>query len=119
MQKLNIHLELLNEREKNTTSNNLSEVLKKIWAENDLKKSSLKNSLRLKNDTSFNSLNFEKMDSTKIFHEKIIEKKPKYIPKYKGFNEWLVMPFINSVTGPLERRGILVSPSPLACLSYL
>ena len=49
-------------------------MLKKIWAENDLKTSSLKNSLSLKNDTSFNSLNFEKMDSNKIFHEKTIEK---------------------------------------------
>ena len=74
MQKLNIHQELLKEREKNTPANNLREVLKKIWAENDSKTSFLKDSLSLKNDTSFNSLNFEKMDSNKIFHEKTIEK---------------------------------------------
>jgi hypothetical protein len=49
-------------------------VLKKLWSENDLKKSSLKNSFSLKNDSSFNSLIFEKMDSNKIFHENTIEK---------------------------------------------
>ena len=74
MQKLNIHQELLKERSKNTDANKLSEVLKKIWAENDLKVSKIKDTLSSKNDNSFNSLNFEKMDSNKIFHEKTIQK---------------------------------------------
>jgi hypothetical protein len=69
MQRLNIHQELLKERSKNTDANKLSEVLKKIWAENDLKALKIKDTLSLKNDNSFNSLNFEKMDSNKIFHE--------------------------------------------------
>ena len=74
MQKLNIHQELLKERSKNTDSNKLREVLKKIWAENDSNFLKFKNSLSSINDNSFNSLNFEKMDSNKIFHEKTIEK---------------------------------------------
>jgi hypothetical protein len=74
MQRLNIHQELLKERSKNTDANKLSEVLKKIWAENDLKALKIKDTLSLKNDNSFNSLNFEKMDSNKIFHEQTIEK---------------------------------------------
>ena len=74
MQKLNIHQELLKQRSKNTDSNKLREVLKNIWAENDLKVSKIKDTLSSKNDNSFNSLNFEKMDSNKIFHEKTIQK---------------------------------------------
>ena len=74
MQRLNIHQELLKERSKNTDANKLSEVLKKIWTENDLKALKIKDTLSLKNDNSFNSLNFEKMDSNKIFHEQTIEK---------------------------------------------
>ena len=56
MQRLNIHQELLKERSKNTDANKLSEVLKKIWAENDLKALKIKDTLSLKNDNSFNSL---------------------------------------------------------------
>tara|TARA_B110001450_G_scaffold85041_1_gene80897 strand:+ start:330 stop:1037 length:708 start_codon:yes stop_codon:yes gene_type:complete len=74
MQKLNIHQELLKERAKNTDSNQLSEVLKKIWVESDLKSTKIKDSLNSKNDNSYNSLDFDKMDSKKIFHEKTIEK---------------------------------------------
>ena len=74
MQRLNIHQELLKERSRNTDSNKLREVLKKIWAENDLKALKLKDTLSTKNNNNFNSLNFDKMDSNKIFHEKTIEK---------------------------------------------
>ena len=74
MQKLNIHQELLKERFKNTDSNKLREVLKKIWSENDLKVKKIKHTLSSKNDNSSNCLNFEKMDSNKIFHEKTIQK---------------------------------------------
>ena len=74
MQKLNIHQELLKERAKNTDSNQLSEVLKKIWVESDLKSTNIKETLNSKNDNSYNSLDFDKMDSNKIFHEKTIEK---------------------------------------------
>ena len=74
MQKLNIHQELLKERAKNTDSNQLSEVLKKIWVESDLKSTNIKDTLNSKNDNSYNSLDFDKMDSNKIFHEKTIEK---------------------------------------------
>ena len=74
MQKLNIHQELLKERAKNTDSNQLSEVLKKIWVESDLKSTKIKDTLNSKNDSSYNSLDFDKMDSNKIFHEKTIEK---------------------------------------------
>lgn len=74
MQKLNIHQELLKERAKNTDSNQLSEVLKKIWVESDLKSTNVKETLNSKNDNSYNSLDFDKMDSNKIFHEKTIEK---------------------------------------------
>ena len=74
MQKLNIHQELLKERSKDTESNQLGEVLKKIWAENDLKSTKIKDTLNSKNDSSYNSLDFDKMDSNKIFHEKTIEK---------------------------------------------
>ena len=74
MQKLNIHQELLKERAKNTDSNQLSEVLKKIWLEGDLKSTKIKDTLNSKNDNSYNSLDFDKMDSNKIFHEKTIEK---------------------------------------------
>ena len=68
MQRLNIHQELLKERSKNTDSNKLREVLKKIWVTNDLKVKKIKDTLSSKNDNSFNSLNFEKMDSNKIFN---------------------------------------------------
>ena len=74
MQKLNIHQELLKERAKNTDSNQLSEVLKKIWVESDLKSTNIKETLNSKNDSCYNSLDFDKMDSNKIFHEKTIEK---------------------------------------------
>ena len=74
MQKLNIHQELLKERSKDTESNQLGEVLKKIWAESDLKSTKIKDTLNSKNDSSYNSLDFDKMDSNKIFHEKTIEK---------------------------------------------
>ena len=74
MQKLNIHQELLKERAKNMDSNQLSEVLKKIWVESDLKSTKIKDTLNSKNDNSYNSLDFDKMDSNKIFHEKTIEK---------------------------------------------
>ncbi len=74
MQRLNIHQELLKERYKNTDSNKLREVLNKIWEENDLKALKLKDTLSTKNNNNFNSLNFDKMDSNKIFHEKTIEK---------------------------------------------
>ena len=74
MQKLNIHQELLKERAKNMDSNQLSEVLKKIWVEGDLKSTKIKDTLNSKNDNSYNSLDFDKMDSNKIFHEKTIEK---------------------------------------------
>jgi len=74
MQKLNIHQELLKERAKNTDSNQLSEVLKKIWVESDLKSTNIKETLNSKNDNCYNSLDFDKMDSNKIFHEKTIEK---------------------------------------------
>ncbi len=74
MQKLNIHQELLKERSKDTKSNQLGEVLKKIWAESDLKSTKIKDTLNSKNDSSYNSLDFDKMDSNKIFHEKTIEK---------------------------------------------
>ena len=47
MQRLNIHQELLKERSKNTDANKLSEVLKKIWAENDLKAIKIKDTLYL------------------------------------------------------------------------
>jgi hypothetical protein len=74
MQKLNIHQELLKERSKNTDSDKLREVLKNIWTESDLKSTKIKETLSSKNDSSSNSLNFDKMDSNKIFHEKTIEK---------------------------------------------
>lgn len=74
MQKLNIHQELLKERAKNTDSNQLSEVIKKIWVESDLKSTKIKDTLNSINDNSYNSLDFDKMDSNKIFHEKTIEK---------------------------------------------
>ena len=74
MQKLNIHQELLKERSKDTESNQLGEVLKKIWAESDLKSTKIKDTLNSKNDSCYNSLDFDKMDSNKIFHEKTIEK---------------------------------------------
>ena len=74
MQKLNIQQELLKERSKNTYSNQLLEALKKIWVESDLKSVKIKDTLSSKNDSSYNSLDFDKMDSNKIFHEKTIEK---------------------------------------------
>jgi hypothetical protein len=74
MQKLNIQQELLKERSKNTDPNQLLEALKKIWAESDLKSVKIKDTLSSKNDSSYNSLDFDKMDSNKIFHEKTIEK---------------------------------------------
>ena len=74
MQKLNIYQQLVKERAQNTDSNQLQQLLKKIWNERDLNTSQIKDALGSKNDSSINTLNFEKMDSNKIFHEKTIEK---------------------------------------------
>ena len=70
MKKVNLFEELINERSKQITSEELSTAIKSIWSKDD----QIKKSLNKKNDNKHNDLNFDKMKTRNIFHKDTIKK---------------------------------------------
>ena len=74
MRKVNLFEELLSERNKEISSDELKSILKKIWSNHDSKKDQIRISLNKKNDYKNNQLKFDKMESKNIFHKDTIKK---------------------------------------------
>lgn len=74
MRKVNLFEELLSERNKEISSDELKSILKKIWITHDSKKDQIRISLDKKNDYKNNQLKFDKMESKNIFHKDTIKK---------------------------------------------
>tara|TARA_B100001142_G_scaffold318073_1_gene359764 strand:+ start:914 stop:1621 length:708 start_codon:yes stop_codon:yes gene_type:complete len=74
MRKVNLFEELLSERNKEISSDELKSIVKKIWSNHDSKKDQIRISLNKKNDDKNNQLKFDKMESKNIFHKDTIKK---------------------------------------------
>ena len=74
MRKVNLFEELLSERNKEISSDELKSIIKKIWSNHDSKKDQIRISLNKKNDYKNNHLKFDKMESKNIFHKDTIKK---------------------------------------------
>ncbi len=74
MRKVNLFEELLGERNKEISSDELKSIVKKIWSNHDSKKDQIRISLNKKNDDKNNQLKFDKMESKNIFHKDTIKK---------------------------------------------
>ena len=74
MRKVNLFEELLSERNKEISSDELKSIIKKIWSNHDSKKDQIRISLNKKNDHKNNQLKFDKMESKNIFHKDTIKK---------------------------------------------
>ena len=74
MRKVNLFEELLSERNKELSSDELKSIVKKIWSNHDSKKDQIRISLNKKNDYKNNQLKFDKMESKNIFHKDTIKK---------------------------------------------
>ena len=74
MRKVNLFEELLSERNKEISSDELKSIIKKIWSNHDSKKDQIRISLNKKNDYKNNQLKFDKMESKNIFHKDTIKK---------------------------------------------
>ena len=70
MKKVNLFEELINERSKQITSEELKTAIKNIWS----KDNQIKKSLNKKNDEKLNDLKFDKMKTRNIFHKDTIKK---------------------------------------------
>ena len=70
MKKVNLFEELINERSKQITSEELRTAIKSIWSKDD----QIKKSLNKKNDNKHNDLKFDKMKTRNIFHKDTIKK---------------------------------------------
>ena len=70
MKKVNLFEELIDERNKEISSDELKTLLKNIWS----KDNQIKKSLNKKNDEKFNVLKFDKMETKNIFHKDTIKK---------------------------------------------
>ena len=74
MRKVNLFEELLKERNKEISSDELNSIIKNIWTNDDSKKDQIKISLNEKNNNKFNQLKFDEMESKNIFHKNTIKK---------------------------------------------
>lgn len=74
MKKVNLFDELIKEREKTISSNELNAIIKNIWSKEDSKKDHIIKSLNKRNNSKFNNLKFDKMESKNIFHQDTIKK---------------------------------------------
>ena len=74
MRKVNLFEELLSERNKEISSDELKSIVKKIWNNHDSIKDQIRISLNKKNDDKNNQLKFDKMESKNIFHKDTIKK---------------------------------------------
>ena len=70
MKKVNLFDELINERSKQITAEELMTAIKSIWSKDD----QIKKSLNKKNDNKHNDLKFDKMKTRNIFHKDTIKK---------------------------------------------
>ena len=73
MKKVNLFEELLQERNKQISTNELTSLLKNIWTKEDSKKERIAQSLNDTNNGSFNQLKFEEMETKNIFHKDTIK----------------------------------------------
>ena len=64
MKKVNLFEELLKERSKQISTNELTSLLKNIWVKEDSKKERIIQSLKDVNNGSFNQLKFEEMETS-------------------------------------------------------
>ena len=74
MKKVNLFEELLIERNKELSSDELKSIVKNIWSNHDSKKDQVRLSLDKKNNDKYNQLKFDKMESKNIFHKDTIKK---------------------------------------------
>ena len=74
MKKVNLFEELLSERNKELSSDELKSIVKNIWSNHDSKKDQVRLSLDKKNNDKYNQLKFDKMESKNIFHKDTIKK---------------------------------------------
>ena len=73
MKKINLFEELLKERSKQISTNELPSLLKNIWVKEDSKKARITQSLKDVNNGSFNQLKFDEMETKNIFHKDTIK----------------------------------------------
>lgn len=74
MKKVNLFEELLQERNKQISTDKLTSLLKNIWTKEVSKKERITQSLKGENNGSFNQLKFEEMETKNIFHKDTIKK---------------------------------------------
>ncbi|RPH00248.1 MAG: hypothetical protein CBD13_003520, partial [Candidatus Pelagibacter sp. TMED153] len=74
MRKVNLFEELLQERNKQISTNELTSLIKNIWLKEDSKRERITQSLKDVNNGSFNQLKFEEMETKNIFHKDTIKK---------------------------------------------
>ena len=73
MKKVNLFEELLQERKKQISTDDLTSLLKNIWTKEDSKKERITQSLKDTNKRGFNQLKFEEMETKNIFHKDTIK----------------------------------------------
>ena len=73
MKKVNLFEELLKERSKQISTNELISLLINIWVKEDSKKERITQSLKDVNNGSFNQLKFDEMETKNIFHKDTIK----------------------------------------------
>ena len=73
MKKVNLFEELLKERSKQISTNELTSLLKNILIKEDSKKERITQSLKDVNNGSFNQLKFDEMETKNIFHKDTIK----------------------------------------------
>ena len=74
MKKVNLFEELLVERNKQISSEELSSLIEDIWSKEDNKTKRISNSLKDANNDNINQLKFDEMETKNIFHKDTIKK---------------------------------------------
>tara|TARA_B100000941_G_scaffold283484_1_gene253069 strand:- start:683 stop:1390 length:708 start_codon:yes stop_codon:yes gene_type:complete len=74
MRKINLVEELLTERDKEISSDDLTLLIKEIWSKEESRKTKIISSLNDINNEKHNVLKFEEMESKNIFHKNTIKK---------------------------------------------
>ena len=74
MKKVNLFEELLVERNKQISSEELNSLIEDIWSKEDNKTKRISNSLKDTNNDNINQLKFDEMETKNIFHKETIKK---------------------------------------------
>ena len=74
MKKVNLFEELLVERNKQISSEELNSLIEDIWSKEDNKINRISNSLKDTNNNNINQLKFDEMETKNIFHKDTIKK---------------------------------------------